>query len=102
MTMKRAALALTCLLPLIASCGPIPVAQAEKICLERARLAQQPRGSVAVGANSNGQIETAFDVTISADYLQGRDPSDVFNGCVKGRSGQFPSTPLYAQPGWNG
>lgn len=99
--MKRAALALTCLLPLLA-CGPIPVAQAEKICLERARLAQQPRGSVAVGANSNGQIETAFDVTISADYLQGRDPSDVFNGCVKGRSGQFPATPLYSQPGWNG
>ena len=99
MKMKHWTLALVCLVPLIA-CGPIPVEQAEKICLERARLAQQPRGSIAIGANSDGEIVGGFDMTISADYLQGRDPAAVFNGCVQGRSGQFPSRPLYDQPGW--
>lgn len=97
--MKPAALLLCLMIPL-ASCGPIPVAQAEKICLDRARLAQQPRGSVSIGGTSDGDMFGAIDVTVSSDYLQGRDPADVFNGCVKGRSGQFPTRPLYQQPGW--
>ena len=43
----RAILALCLTLPLLA-CGPVSLAQAERECLHQARLAQQPRGSVAV------------------------------------------------------
>jgi hypothetical protein len=28
---------------------------------------------------------------VTTDYLAGRDPSAVFNECVKSRSGQFPT-----------
>ena len=86
----------------LAACGPVPVEQAERACLERARLAERPRGEVRIGANSNGQVGTEVDLTISSDFLRGRDPSAVFNACVQQKSGQFPSRALYDQPGWRG
>ena len=91
------------LAPLIlVACGPIPVHQAERQCLERARLAQQPRGEVAVGVISNGKATGSFDVTVSSDFLLGRDPSAVFDICVQQKSGQAPSRPLYSFPEWKG
>jgi hypothetical protein len=78
------------------------VHQAERQCLERARLAQQPRGEVAVGVNSNGKATGSFDVTVSSDFLLGRDPSAVFDICVQQKSGQAPSRPLYSFPEWKG
>jgi hypothetical protein len=99
--MVRAGLALLVLLPLMA-CAPVPVEQAERACLERARLAERPRGEVRIGASSNGQVGTEVDLTISSDYLRGRDPSAVFNACVQQKSGQFPTRALYDQPGWRG
>ena len=91
------------LLPLIllAGCGPIPLPQAEKECFERARLAQQPRGEVFVGATSDGP-RAGFDVTISSDFISGRDPSEVYNSCVMNKAGQPPSRALYDMPGWKG
>ncbi|MGL6208996.1 MAG: hypothetical protein ACRC14_04100 [Paracoccaceae bacterium] len=82
------------------ACGPIPVEEAERECFEKARLAQQPRGSLEVGIGSDGQVRGALDVTISSDYLAGRDPSAVWNACVQRRSGQFPTRPLTSMPGW--
>jgi hypothetical protein len=91
------------LAPLIlVACGPIPVQQAERQCLERALLAKQPRGEVAVGVNSNGKAAGSFDVTVSSDFLFGRDPSAVFDICVQQKSGQAPSRPLYSFPEWKG
>jgi hypothetical protein len=99
MKMKHWTLALVCLVPLLA-CGPVPVAQAERTCLERARLAQQPRGTITVGGTSEGKLAGGLELTVSSDYLTGRDPSEVFNSCVKAQSGEFPTRPLYDQPGW--
>lgn len=98
----RIALILCALLPVLAACGPIPVQEAERACVEQANLALHPRGKVGVGMTSEGKAAGTFEMTVSSDYLMGRDPSAVFNACVKSRSGEFPSRPLYDQPGWRG
>lgn len=79
----------------LAACGPIPLAQAEAECLERARLAEAPRGKISVGVSSDGPYAVA-DVSVSSDYLQGKDPSQVYDQCVYQRSGQLPSRPYYS------
>lgn len=97
--MRRALL----LLPLLAAaCGPVTVDQAERQCFERARLAAAPRGSVGVGVGSGGQVGGTFEVTVSSDYITGRDPSAVYESCVYQKSGQPPSRPLYSFPDWKG
>jgi hypothetical protein len=89
-----------CALLLLAACGPVSLQQAERECFQRARLAQQPRGEVGVGVNSNGDIESNFELNISSDYIQGRDPSAVFDQCVYEKSGMAPSRALYSYPEW--
>lgn len=97
--MKR----LILLLPLaLTACGPIPLAQAERQCFERARLAQQPRGEIGVGIGSDGKAAGSFELTVSSDYITGRDPSAVYDLCVQQKSGQAPSRPLYSFPEWKG
>jgi hypothetical protein len=81
----------------LAACGPLPLAEAESQCLPQARLAQSPRGTVGIGAGSNGAAG-AFDVTISSDYLLGRNPDAVYGDCVRARSGQSPSRPFSSLP----
>lgn len=87
---------------LLAACGPVPVQQAERDCYERARLAQQPRGMVKIGGTSSGTIAGGLDLSISSDYVLGKDPSAVFETCVMAKSGQAPTRPLYDMPGWKG
>lgn len=103
---RRASLiAAAFLLTGLAACGPIPVQQAERSCLEDARSATGPRGNVAVGVGSDGRSVNPVgrvELSISSDYLMGRDPADVFNRCVMRRSGEMPTRPLYDQPGWKG
>jgi hypothetical protein len=85
---------------LLAACGPIPLQQAEKDCFQRARLAEQPRGFLGAGINSNGKTRGVLDLEISSDFLQGRDPSAVYDQCVYQKSGMSPSQPLYSRPDW--
>lgn len=85
---------------LLAACGPIPLAQAERQCVERARLAQQPRGEVSLGVGSGGRVAGGVELEITSDFLMGRDPSAVFETCVMQKSGQLPSRPLSQMPGW--
>lgn len=83
---------------LLAACGPVPLPVAEQQCIEQARLAQHPRGEVSVGVNSDGQVVGGMSLGVSTDYLQGRDPSQVYDQCVLQRSGQMPSRPFYTLP----
>ncbi|MDZ4136319.1 MAG: hypothetical protein U1D06_12120 [Paracoccaceae bacterium] len=96
--MMRAALLL---LPL-AACGPVPLYMAEDQCFEQARLAQQPRGEIALGIGSDGSSRARVKLGISSDYIMGRDPSAVYDSCVYQKSGQPPSRPLYSRTDWKG
>lgn len=78
---------------LLSACGPLSVQQTEKECYTQARLAEQPRGKVGFGVGSDGKTRLSGEVTITSDYLQGRDPSQVYQNCVVRRSGEFPSRP---------
>jgi hypothetical protein len=84
----------------LSACGPVSLQQAERQCFERARLAQQPRGEVAVGINSDGNVGGSLELDISSDFIMGRDPSAVFDQCVYEKSGLPPSRPLYSYPEW--
>jgi hypothetical protein len=95
-------LAGTVALALLSACGPMTVAEAERQCFERARLAQQPRGSVTVGASSDGRTSAGLELNVSSDFLTGKDPSAVYEACVMAKTGQPPSRPLYARPDWRG
>lgn len=97
----RGALALAALGGLVA-CGPISVQEAERQCFERARLAQQPRGEVAVGVNSDGKVGAGLELTVTSDFLTGKDPAAVYDSCVMAKSGELPSRPLYSRPDWKG
>ena len=83
---------------LLAACGPIPLADAERICIDQARLAQQPRGSIGMGIGSGGRTAANFDVTVTSDYLFRRDPDVVYGDCVRARAGQSPSRPFSSLP----
>ncbi|WP_135449178.1 MULTISPECIES: hypothetical protein [Tabrizicola] len=89
-------------LSFLAACGSMSMAEAERQCLERARLAQQPRGEVSVGVGSNGKTAGAIELEVSSDFLLRRDPAAVFELCVQQKTGQPPSRPLGQMPGWKG
>lgn len=93
----RQSLALLAVLPLIA-CGPVSLAQAERECFERARLAEQPRGELGVGIGPDGRRHGFGEITISSDYLQGKDPDQVYQNCVYHRSGEMPTRPYSSIP----
>ena len=67
-----------------------------------ARLAAAPRGTVGFGMSSNGSRAAGVSLSISSDYLQGRDPAAVYDSCVYQKSGQPPQRPLYSRPDWTG
>jgi hypothetical protein len=100
--MRAAALMILAALPPLTACAPLPVDQAERLCVEEANQARRPRGRVGLGVGSGGRAVTDIDVTISSDFLLGRDPAQVFDSCVQARSGQFPTRALDDQPGWVG
>ena len=88
------------LLLMLTACGPVSLPQAERACFDRARLAQQPRGTVGAGVNSEGKTSGLLNLQVSTDFLQGRDPSAVYDRCVYQKSGLPPSQPLYSRPDW--
>ena len=83
----------------LAACGPVSVQQAEAECLPRARKAVNPLSGTTVGMGSDG-LAYDLDLEVNSDFVQGRDPAQVFESCVYARSGQPPSTPLYNRPDW--
>ncbi|MBN8632852.1 MAG: hypothetical protein J0L76_18625 [Rhodobacterales bacterium] len=87
---------------LVAACGPMSLAEAERQCFERARLASKPRGEVWIGGDSNGRRIAAVDLEITSDYVLQKDPSAVYETCVMSKAGEAPSRPLYMRPDWKG
>jgi hypothetical protein len=90
------------LLVLLAACGPMTVQQAERECFDRARLAESPRGMVKVGGTSDGKATGGVSLTVSTDYILGKDPNAIYETCVMSKSGQAPTRPLYDRPDWKG
>ena len=90
------------LLSLLAACGPMSMAEAERQCFERARLASKPRGEVGFGVATGGRKAAGIELEISSDYLLGKDPSAVYESCVMSKVGEPPSRPLYMRPDWKG
>jgi hypothetical protein len=97
--MKRLGLMLL-LLAVLAACGPMTLAEAERQCFERARLAKQPRGEVSVGAGTGGRTSAGFELNVSSDFILGKDPAAVYESCVMQKAGEPPSRPLYMRPDW--
>ncbi|MDS9467204.1 hypothetical protein RGQ15_06410 [Paracoccus sp. MBLB3053] len=87
----------------IAGCAtaPVSVQEAEMTCLRDARDAVRPRTEIGLGVGSGGYRGGYVGVELSSDYIMGRNPADVFDACVRRRSGQAPNRPLNEQPGWS-
>ena len=79
---------------ILAACGPVSPELAAKQCEERARAATGPTGSVGIAVNNRGETRARARLGITSDYLQGRDPYEVYDSCVRRKSGQGPIRPL--------
>lgn len=82
------------LILLAAACGPMSPERAARICEERARAATGPTGEIGLGITSDGDARGSFEIGITSDYLQGRDPYQVYDSCVREKTGQGPVRPL--------
>lgn len=82
------------LLLVTAACGPMSPERAARICEERARAAAGPTGEIGIGITSDGDARGSFEIGITSDYLQGRDPYEVYDSCVRQKTGQGPVRPL--------
>jgi len=81
--------------PLLAACDtPVSPERAYAQCSERARLAERPRGRVEMGVGSGGRALGGVDVTVSSDFLRGRDPQVVYDTCFRNLTGAGPTRPL--------
>ncbi len=67
--------------------------QAADRCEERAQAAQAPEVGVTVGVNSNTGRYVDGSISLTSDYLRGRDPFDVYESCVINLTGQPPIRP---------
>ena len=83
----------------LSACGGMSVERAESTCVEDAKAARGPTGTLAVGTTSEGPRAKA-DITISTDWVSGRDPEEAYASCVLRRSGKAPVTMLRDRPEW--
>ena len=79
---------------LVSACGPMSPELAAKHCEERARAATGPTGQVGISVNNRGETRAGATIGITSDFLQGRDPYEVYDSCVRRKSGQGPIRPL--------
>ncbi len=76
---------------------PVSVERAMAECTLRARSAVKPDISVGLGIGTGGygtHVTGGINVGLSADYLKGTDPNDVYEKCVVAKSGVKPTQPL--------
>jgi len=89
--MKWATLALP--LGLMACDVPVDPTRAADRCEARARAAQAPEGEVTIGTNSNSGPFASGSVSISSDFIKGRDPVALYEACVFQMTGELPIRP---------
>lgn len=77
----------------LGACGPMSPERAAEYCADRARAAAGPQAEAKIGVGSGGAISGAT-ISISSDYLAGRDPQAVYDSCVREKTGQGPIMPL--------
>ncbi|MEO8529690.1 MAG: hypothetical protein ABI459_00560 [Deltaproteobacteria bacterium] len=77
----------------LAACGPISPELAAQQCQDRARAATGPTGNVTIGISNRGPV-LGGEIGITDDYLRGRDPQNVYDQCVRQKTGQGPIRPL--------
>lgn len=80
-------------LGVLVACGPISPERAADMCEERARAATGPTGEIGIGVGSGG-TRGSVEIGVTSDYIQGRDPYDVYDSCVRQKTGQGPIRPL--------
>lgn len=100
-SISRSSLAFGPVAAALIACGPVSVERAERECLDRARGALHPRGTVEVGASTAGPV-ARVELDVSSDFLGGRDPSAVYESCLIRKTGLAPRQPLYMIPNWRG
>ena len=92
--MIRCAVILLALLGTLTACGPISPELAAEQCEEQARKAAGPTGEIGIGVNSDGRVTNRIEIGISSDFLTGKDPEQVYEDCVRRKTGQGPIRPL--------
>lgn len=83
----------------LAACGPVSPELAARQCEERANAAVAPTGEVGIGINNRGKVSTGIKVGVTSDYLRGADPYQVYEDCVRQKTGQGPIRPLELDEG---
>lgn len=83
----------------LSACGPVSPELAARQCEERANAALGPTGEVGIGINNKGKVGGGIEIGVTSDYLRGADPYQVYESCVRQKSGQGPIRPLVLEPG---
>ena len=78
----------------LSACGPMSPEAAARHCEERARAATGPTGSVGIGITNTGKTRAKASIGVTSDFLLGKDPYQVYEDCVRRKSGQGPIRPL--------
>ncbi|MEI4487935.1 hypothetical protein V8J36_17210 [Frigidibacter sp. MR17.14] len=77
----------------LAACGPIPRADAERVCASRFQPTRALSGTVKAGV-SNGNLSQGYELDFQPGVDFG-DPNAGYTACVQRKSGEYPSRPLY-------
>lgn len=86
-------------LSLLAACGPMSPERAADVCEDRANAAVGPTGEIGIGINNRGDTRGSLEIGVTSDYIQGRDPYQVYEDCVRQKTGQGPIRPLELREG---
>jgi len=78
----------------LAACDrTVSAERAYEECSERARLAAAPRGEIGIGVGTGGPSARA-GLTITSDFIAGRNPQTVYDSCFRNLTGAGPTRPL--------
>ena len=83
---------------LLSGCIPISPEAAARQCEERARAATGLTGVIDAGFDQDGPAIGDWEVGITSDALLGRDPYEVYDSCVREKTGQGPIRPPDLEP----